>query len=127
MRIDYDKFGHCVKCHKHLQIEKVIDGKLQIVFVPEKTEEELLLSDGSRMRVTICKSCKEGLTDEGLEVVMNSVVKGWEKEVEGLNHWSKDKKADYITNYSKKEAVCKATNMPVDVLEKKLAKFKKEK
>ena len=131
-RIDYDKFGHCVKCHTNLIIEKVVQddsGRLTIqrMWKPEKDETQFLLDDGSKMRVTICKQCKEKLTEADNREIMDSVIRGWQKEIERIQHWSIEKKVAYLDRYSKRKIVCNSENKKDDLLRKQLDKWHKAK
>ena len=116
--IDYDKYGHCSLCHTNLIIEEVIDGKVQLRFTVDKDETEYLLDDGSRMRVCICKPCKAKLTDKDSPKIMASVIKGWEMEVAQLD-WAKEKKEQYLNEYSKKKIVFKTEGQSKDLIETK--------
>ena len=124
--IDFDKFGHCVVCHKNMLIEQAIDGKVQQRFTTDYSETEYLLNDGSKMRVAICIDCKENLTDKDIPKIMSCVKKGWEVEVKDLKHWDEEKKKDYLDRYSKKEIVIQSENIPEDILEIKLKEYKKK-
>jgi len=104
--IDYDCIGFCALCHKSLIEEKVITGsngkpEIQTVFTSDRTEIEVCLDNGSLMRVAMCKKCKSNYTVKDNKPLMESIVNGWEKEVEHLPHWTKDNKADYMKKYSK--------------------------
>ena len=71
MKVDYDKFGHCVKCHAKVVREKVVtgpDGKLMVkaMFTKDRREHELEMSDGSKMRVCMCQGCLDMLTDSDM-------------------------------------------------------------
>jgi hypothetical protein len=125
--MDWDKYGHCVKCHKNMLIEQAIDGKVQQRFTTDYSETEYLLDDGSKMRVAICVDCKRGLTEKDIPKIMECVKKGWEVEVKDLKHWSEEKKTNYIKTYSKKEIVTHSENIPVDTLELKLKEYKEVK
>lgn len=125
MKIDYDKFCHCVLCHKHLITERVVGNHIEKVFTPDKDETIFLLDDGSQMRVTICKKCKDGLTDKEYDKVMKSVIKGWQKEMDMLPHWSKQKKKDYMDRYSKKKILCKTEGLDDEIVKKKYKESKK--
>jgi hypothetical protein len=99
--IDYDKFGHCIKCHKNMIIEQVIDNEVRKRMSTDYREVEFLLSSGSRMRVAICKDCQETLSEKEHNSIMECVVNGWKKELEELHHWSKEKKDNYMETYGK--------------------------
>ena len=117
MSIDYDKYGYCVLCHRNLRYEQVINDKVMMRFSTDYEETEYLLNDGSKMRVAICKPCKEKLTEEHHTQVMDCVKAGWVEEVKTLP-WSDKKKQDYIDIYSQKEIVCFSNGVPDDVLKK---------
>jgi hypothetical protein len=95
-----DRYGFCVKCGCNMQTEKVIDNKVQRVFIPDAREVEYLMSDGSRMRVSICKSCQEVLTSKNNDDIMDAVRNGWKEEMVGLN-WTEERKQRYTERYDK--------------------------
>lgn len=108
----YDKPGHCVNCHKNLIFKQVVDEKVVKRFSPEKTEKCFIISDGSKMNVCICKTCK--VLDGTEEYIMNSVIKGWDVETDGLvkndskPDWDKDKKTKYMNRMSKLKIISTA-------------------
>lgn len=127
MAVDFDKFGYCVFCHKYLMEEKVMEGEVQLVFTKDRKETVFMLDDGSQMRVCICKGCKENLKESDHNVIMQSVVKGWEKEVESLVHWTEDQRIDHMVKYSKKKILFKSEGMKEKEAKEKFKKVKKEK
>ena len=127
IEIDFDKYGHCVSCHRYLLLEKVIDGKVTLVNHPDYSEEEFLLNDGSRMRVAICTKCKEGLTEKDHKTIMKSVIKGWATEVQYLDHWTDDMRKKYIDTYSKKFILMKSTNVRPELTDEVFRKYKEGK
>lgn len=105
-KVDYDKYGHCVNCHKALRILKVVtgnDGKPveQYMWLPDKDRVDFKLSDNSIMPVTICKECKDALTTKDYKKIMKSVQKGWDNEMDDMGWTVKQKKA-YKDIYDKK-------------------------
>lgn len=122
--IDYDKYGHCVKCHRYLMVEKIIDQKIQLVNTPEYDEEEYLLDNGSRMRVATCKKCKAEITTDDESDIMKCVIKGWKIESDYLPHWTDKQRKDYMDEYGKRKIVCKAKGKDNDHLEKALKEYK---
>ena len=124
--MEYDKFGHCVLCHKPMITEQVIDGVVKERFTPEYREEELLMSDGSRMRVAMCTDCKATYSKEDYKKVMDCVNAGWEEELKVLN-WDNEKKDKYRNKFYKLEIVNKTGNKPTETLEKELNEFHKQK
>lgn len=125
-RPNYDVFGHCVKCHRNLLIQEVIDGKVAQRFHPDHGHVEYLLDDGSRMRVCMCQPCQSILddSDETRDAIMHCVIDGWKHEVETYSHWDESKKREYINEYFKKKLIVKSDRMPKDHLDKKLKEFK---
>lgn len=125
--VDYDKYGYCVVCHKDLRTTKMTsDGPVEM-FTSDHSETELLLNDGSHMRVTICKKCKSQLNEETYQDLMRSVYKGWYMETQYLKKWDNKKKEDYLFKYLNKDIVCVAENQDNDTLEKKLSKYRQDK
>jgi len=124
--ITYDKYGHCVVCHKNMLIEAVIDNKVQKRFTPEYQETEFLLDDGSKMRVAICESCKSGISKKDETKIMDCVKEGWKVELDGLPHWSNERKQKYLDKYMKLEIVCNSDNVPKDILDNKLKEHKRK-
>ena len=112
-----DTFGHCTICHKNMLIEQVIDGKVEKRFTPEYVENEYLLSDGSKMRVAMCRDCKSNLTFDKQEQIMNCVIKGWEVGIKDLS-WTDEKKKAYMDRYSKLEIIVGTEDISKDVMDK---------
>lgn len=125
MVVDWDEFGRCVLCHKSLMMQKLIDNVMKDVFTPDRTETQFLLNDGSKMRVGICQKCKDELTLDDEPKIMQSVIKGWEKEIDDAK-WAKERKKDYMKIYSKKKIVCKSEGISETALSKKLKKYKEK-
>jgi hypothetical protein len=131
--MDFDKFGHCVVCHQNMLIEQVVDGKVIKRFTADYDETQFLLNTGSRMRVAICKKCKEGLTEDDNERIMKCVLRGWDVETDELvkdkkkPNWTKEKKDAYMYRQAQLEIVTNSDGMPVDIMEKKLKKYKEDK
>ena len=98
-----DKFGHCLKCGKNLITEKIIEGVVKKVTLPDYDQIQFLLDDGSKMRVAICKPCKAIVKEKDYPVLMKSVIAGWQREVNSLDHWDKAKKVAHMKVYKKKK------------------------
>ena len=126
---DYDKYGHCCLCHKNMLIEEAVGGKIIKRFLPDYDETQYLLDNGSKMRVAICKPCKETLTEKDEPKIMDCVIKGWQVEVDNINTWAKEKKEAYMSVYSQRKIICKSDDVPQDILDKKFTEHlvKKEK
>ncbi len=125
--IDYDVAGRCILCHRNLQVEKMIGGKVTLAFIGEAREEKFLLSDGSRMRVNVCLKCKDSITPETFPKIMAAVAKGWELEVGYFEHWLEEKKQHYIARQKSLEIVTKTLDLAPDTLQRKLDEFLKNK
>lgn len=79
-----DKFGCCVICHRNLVINKVIGGKVQGTWHPDKDDAYMKLNQGSLMPISICKPCKNNidLTNPDTHTqIMEAVNNGWELEI----------------------------------------------
>lgn len=122
-----DRYGYCVKCHKCLLVNRVVDMKMEVMFTADHTETEFLLDDGSKMRVCLCQTCKDNLTDKDIPAIMESVIDGWKEEANQLTNWSQEKKDKYIERYSKRKIICKSEKLEKEHLDKKLAEFKEKK
>lgn len=126
--MDYDCFGHCVKCHKNMLIEQVVDGELIQRFTPDYSEEEFLLDNGSRMRVVICKDCQKSLTENDYNKIMQCVINGWKKEIENNpDKWDRDKKKKYQDDYFILKIVTKSQYKTEDELKLILKQHKDKK
>jgi hypothetical protein len=102
-----DKFGHCINCGKNLIVERVMKTftgmELKKVFLPDYDQIQVVLDDGSKMRITMCKPCKGKLEEKDYPKIMKSVIAGWQKEVDNIPHWSKEKKENHMKVYKKKK------------------------
>lgn len=131
--LDRDKFGYCVKCHKHLLREVVIANEVKVVPTADADREVLLMNDGSQMGISICRSCKYDITDDDFEYIMDAVVKGWDWETDQLVAdplkvmWDKEKKDKHMAQQRKLGIVSKSENLSKSEREKRLDKFKKDK
>jgi len=109
--MDWDQYGHCVKCHKNMLIDEVIEGKSQRRLTAEYTEKEFKLNDGSVMRVALCLKCADNIKPEDRNSIMECVIKGWDKETTDLvesslyPNWTEYRKENYMKEYSKKTIV----------------------
>jgi len=133
--MDYDKYGHCVSCHKFMVVEKNINGKMIRMFTPEKTSLQVMLNDSSRMRVAMCVECKKNTKESDLPDVMASVYRGWQEEVKFLvdskkdNHkqWTREVGNKYLARQKLLEIVTVSENKSERKLNESVIKFKKGK
>lgn len=124
IELDFDKYGHCAFCHRFLLIEKIIDGRVELVNHPDFSDEEFLINDGSRIRINICHKCKPGFGKKDYKKLMASVIKGWATEVQYLSHWTDEQRSKYIKRYSKKEIIMKSTNVHPEHTDKAFKEYK---
>jgi hypothetical protein len=126
--MNVDRYGYCVNCGKNLQKEVVVndEGGLRKIkmFTSEHDETEYLLSDGTTMRVCMCKTCKANLDKIDKNEVMATVKRGWEKELTLLDSWDKKKKEEYTKKYNKLEMVSNSKGKDSKELELELKRFK---
>ena len=71
-----DKFGHCIECGKQVITLEVIDNKISKKFTPDWAEHEYEMSDGSFMRVCMCKQCIGKVDKLNQEEIMEAVIHG---------------------------------------------------
>lgn len=124
--MDFDKFGYCVLCGKNMLIEQVIGGKVERRFTAEHGEMEVLLDDGSRMRICMCKKCKVKVSKKDFSRIMDKVKNGWKNEIEDLK-WTAEKKQKYFDRYGSLEIVVKCGTKPDDILETEIVSYREEK
>ena len=123
-----DKYGHCVVCGINLIIEEVIDGKVQTRFLPQKDSKRFLLSDGSQMRVCICKKCKqiEGNEDD----IMQAVFNGWKVESDKLvedtdkPQWTNKKRNEYLDRMAKLKIISNAEGKDLYILRNEFKRYR---
>lgn len=115
-----DRFGHCVVCHKNLLVKRIVDGVVVDMFSPLFDETNFILNNGSEMKVTICKKCKENndLTQEDThKMIMDAVYKGWELETKMLVNdekaieWDEEYAKKYLNKMRSLDIDCHSENM----------------
>jgi predicted molibdopterin-dependent oxidoreductase YjgC len=122
--MDFDKFGHCILCSKCLLIEQVIGGRVERRFTAEHDEVEVLLDDGSRMRICTCRKCKKEMGKKDYNKIMEKVRNGWHREIDDLR-WDAEKKKKYFDRYGSLQIVTKSDSKPDDILDRALVAHKK--
>lgn len=124
--MDYDKFGHCIYCHKNMLIEQVIDKEVQTRFTPDYDEVQVILNTGSKTRVAICKQCKEKEEYKDYKTIMKTVFNGWKVESDELvkddkkTKWTKERQKEYLDRQAKLEIVTTTHGKPDYALDKKV-------
>lgn len=72
-----------------------------------KGDMQVELSDGSKMRVSVCIKCIDNFKPEDEDKLMQSVIAGWRKECdilvadESKPEWDEEKKKNYLERYEK--------------------------
>lgn len=121
-----DKYGHCCVCHRNLIIERVSDGEVIQMFIPDREETEFLLDDGSRMRVCICRSCKMTIDFNEKKIcdkIMESVINGWQAEVDTLvadekrPEWDNERAKKHMKVYGEKKILFHSENTEKHIVE----------
>ena len=103
--IDFDWPGFCANCHlavaefegsdEHgiLKIKKMLGNARAVYFH---------LGNGSQMPVTLCETCELNLKGSDCKNIMESIINGWQMEIDlKCSHWEDKKKTDYMDTYSK--------------------------
>lgn len=124
-KIDYAFPGLCSHCHSEIAefYGSLPNGRAIISrLTPNFRMAEVLLDDGSRMTVSLCEDCFEGLNPDHMKYLMESEIKGWQKEVdECLATLEEDKKKSYMTDRAKRVIV---QRMDKPLTEKQVKKIK---
>ena len=86
------KIGRCPKCEKEIMIFK--KGR------PRKSKDYdefwISLSNGSRMRMLICKKCKPNLNKKDVDKIMKRCCATWERELLESDKMTLEEKARQI-------------------------------
>lgn len=82
------ELGKCPFCHTQIM---TLNEKKQPVRAESYREMWILLSDGSRMKLAICSSCRDSVSDEMIAELMTEHQKFW---VAGLERAYKQKELD---------------------------------
>ena len=102
--INFDYPGFCANCHtavaefdgsdeNGMPIVKKIKGNVRTVYFQ--------LTSGSKLPVTVCDECELKLKGSDCQHIMESVINGWQKEIDfKCKDWSDEKKLDVMTTYS---------------------------
>lgn len=120
--VTYDKYGHCVLCHKYLIVEKIADGEVVKMFSGEHDEDEYMMNDGARIRITICKKCKCKNYEGKMDDITKSIIKGWQVEVNHLD-WPEERKKSHMERYKSKKLIFKTSGISNDVVLKKYKNY----
>ena len=123
--MDYDKYGHCIICSKNMLIEAVIGGKVEKRLTSDYDETEVLLNNGSRMRVCTCRDCKKKVTPKTFKTIMQKVNNGWKMEVDKLD-WDDARKQRHLNACDALDIVCHSEGKAPDILESELKKHKEK-
>ena len=106
-KVDYDFQGLCCLCHTEVAEFNGShpNGCPRISkWKGNMAEMRVELNDGSKMTVILCNKCHDGFQPEDMKPLMESVIVGWQVEVNKLD-WKDEKKIDHMTSYSKLQVV----------------------
>lgn len=127
------EFAPCVICKKNLITNKVIDGKVQKVFIADQGLSEFMLNNGSILTVCMCKTCKGCYDLHDLRVhdlVIKGCMDGWNVETQILvdgNHWDNKQRNDYLNKMNELSIHSNIDNLDKNKLEDLSKKVSKEK
>lgn len=104
--VDYDKHGYCCLCHckvGEMKVYRASDGEeiKQVKWFHNKRTVSFRLNDGGQLMVNLCDTCDFSMTEGDMDSIMESVKRGWWKELESLLSWSQERKEKYRETYSK--------------------------
>lgn len=124
---NYDVFGYCTNCGKQMIGHKIIDGVYKVKLSGEYTAVMFLLSDGSKMRVSMCQRCADTFPDNEDDRIhiMQKVYRGWQHEVETYSDWDEEKKTEYLDTYGKKRIVIRTDKLSSDIVNRVYEEYKK--
>lgn len=106
-KIGYDFPGLCALCH--IEIAEfhgsLPNGRPNVTKMKGNASSlKVKLDDGSVMGVNICNDCYNDFKPEDMKDLMESVINGWQSEVDILP-WEEEKKISYMKEYSKLKAI----------------------
>jgi hypothetical protein len=127
--IDYDFPGLCAKCHTEIaEFRGSHPNGTPIIsrLKPEYTTTTMQLNDGSSIRISLCSECKFSLAGTHCQEIMESVINGWQSEVERAN-WDDKELIGYMRTYCKKHITGRKDVHWGEKEKKKIKKPRKEK
>lgn len=67
-------------------------------------EKKVILNDGSRMSISLCRDCFENLKPKDICEIMESEINGWAKEINTClkDKWTKERRDSVLKKYSDK-------------------------
>ena len=109
-KIDFDFPGLCVNCHTEIAefSGSSTTGRPIITAIkPNSHQMKVELDDKSVMTVMLCTDCFFDVKPDDMKAIMESVINGWQSEVDSLE-WEDDKKFAHMDRYSKKRITNRA-------------------
>lgn len=95
---DHDKIGFCALCHSAVGEWIDVSGHTILKWLPIRRECLFKLSNNSILHASLCSNCDDRINAEHFSDLMNSIIRGWEKELE-VSTMPAESKADYINRY----------------------------
>ena len=108
-------------------VYELVDGVMSPRLTPEYREKQYYLNNGSKMRVAICEGCDSKVDKNDYRKIMNSVIDGWQHEIQTYSHWTEDQKTKYMETQKKLQIIIDTKNRSDATLLIELEKFRKEK
>ena len=131
MRNEYmHRFCNCKLCGEKLVVDKVLyDEKtgrqmIKTIFTPNKREAQVLLNDGSQMRVLACVRCYDIKTQEAHTTIMVKVKSDWKDEMANFSKLTKRQQKDLSTYQDALHIIVRSDKMSKEQVEKRFKKFK---
>ena len=104
---EFDKPGYCALCHEC--IAEFNGANVIVRLLGSSRTIQVRLDDKSLMNVNVCEKCKDSMTPEETEPLMESVIKGWSYECDTLIErgavridgriWDESLKTDHMDKY----------------------------
>jgi len=131
MRNEYmHRFCNCKLCGEKLVVDKVLydekAGKqiIKTIFTANKREAQVLLNDGSQMRVLSCVKCYDIKTQEAHTTIMVKVKSDWKDEMASFSKLTKTQQRDLSKYQDALHIIVRSDNMNKEQVEKRFKKFK---
>ena len=115
--IDHSFPGLCSHCHSEIAEfdGSLSNGRPKITKLKNNYDTiQVLLNDGSRMNVVICKPCKEYIRPEDMGKIMENEINGWQKDVDLNPSFDNERKLEYM-DYHSKLTIVSRTDIPYDI------------
>lgn len=104
--VNEDRPGFCAKCHTPIAEfngSNEYGNPIIVKLLPILRTIFFRLDNGSQLIVTLCVDCEETIDPSDSAQIMESVINGWQYEVDSqLHHWEEDKKIEHMKTFGKR-------------------------